>query len=139
MSEALVPGKPNAQILDEASAWFVEFNEGEVSLEARNAFSAWLKASPEHVRAYLAVSATFDDVGHLAAHRTGDAQALIDRVLAEGNVVELNPRSIRSPDPGAFEAREGLSSRLPKKRNKKYSWRARNEIGRASCRERSRV
>jgi len=50
MSEALVPPKPNAQILDEASAWFVEFNEGEVSLEAKSTFSAWLKASPEHVR-----------------------------------------------------------------------------------------
>src|SRR5205809_6044180 len=109
MSEALT-GKPNAQILEEASSWFVEFNEGEVSLTARDAFSAWLKASPEHVRAYLAVSATFDDVGRLARHRTGDAQALTERVLAEGNVVELKPGSAgpRDADTPAstYEARE---------------------------------
>jgi len=102
MSEALVPPKPNAQILDEASAWFVEFNEGEVSLEARNAFSAWLKASPEHVRAYLAVSATFDDLGRLGEQRTQDAQALIERVVAEGNVVELKSRSVGSSDADAL-------------------------------------
>src|SRR5438034_1634178 len=95
MSEALT-GKPNAQILHEASAWFVEFNEGEVSLEARNAFSAWLKASPEHVRAYLAVSATFDDVGRVGERRSGDAQALIARALAESNVVSLPASGART-------------------------------------------
>src|SRR5437899_646425 len=95
MSEAQT-GKPNAQILDEASAWFVEFNEGEVPLEARNAISAWLKASPEHVRAYLAVSATFDDVGRLGDHRSEDAQALIERVLGQGNVVSLPASGART-------------------------------------------
>jgi transmembrane sensor len=84
--------KPNAQILDEASAWFVEFSESEIEPAAREAFSLWLRASPEHVRAYLKVSATFDTMGQLHRHRGRDVQALLDALLAEGNVVDLGSK-----------------------------------------------
>ena len=107
MSEAPVL-RPNTQILDEASAWFVEFNEGEVSVQSREAFAVWLKASPEHVRAFLAVSATFDDLGHLGDSCTCNPQALIDRILAEGNVVPLGSRE--TPAPTNFHAVSGVSS-----------------------------
>jgi transmembrane sensor len=93
----LRPAKPNSQILEEASTWFAEFCGGEVASSDCEAFSAWLKASPEHVRAYLAASAIFDDLGALEKHRTADAQALIDRVLAEGNVVRLEDRRAIAP------------------------------------------
>jgi transmembrane sensor len=92
MKEPPVTMKMNVQIQEEAATWFVEFNEGEVPLETRREFARWLRASPEHVRTYLQVSATFEDLGRLGNHRTGGAQALIDRALAEGNVVELENR-----------------------------------------------
>jgi transmembrane sensor len=98
MSDAPVPLTPNAQILDEASAWFVEFSEGEVAPDAREAFSAWLKASPEHVRAYLAVSATFDDLGVLEKSRKGTAEGLVYQALREGNVVDLRDRVVSAGD-----------------------------------------
>src|ERR1700682_3763402 len=107
VTEGLLAVKPNAQILEEASSWFVEFAEGEVTREGREAHSRWLKASPEHVRAYLAVSATFDNLGRLDKHRTDDAQALIDRILAEGNVVELTPCPMAPADAAAAS---GMSS-----------------------------
>lgn len=82
--------KVNAQIREESAAWFVEFSEGDVSLESREAFALWLKASPEHVRAYLQVSATFNDLGRLGRRQTEDRQALIERALSESNVVSLS-------------------------------------------------
>jgi transmembrane sensor len=84
--------KPNAQIRNEAAAWFVEFSEGEVPREMRQTFSLWLKASPEHVRAYLQVSATFDDLSHLGRGRTADIEALIEAAQAGANVIELEDR-----------------------------------------------
>ncbi len=101
--------KRNAQVLDEAAAWFVEFAEGDVAVVAREAFSQWLKASPEHVRAYLQIAGTFDEVGHLKRHQSEDVQALIEAALADGNVVELSPRSI-SPAEAEAPAEVGSES-----------------------------
>lgn len=84
--------KLNTQIRDEASTWFVEFSEGDVPLELRQEFSLWLRASPEHVRAYLSVAATFDDLAALGKSRKGDAEALVRHALADGNVVALDDR-----------------------------------------------
>jgi transmembrane sensor len=64
----------NQQIADEASAWWVDFSEGDVDAEGRVAFNRWLKTSPEHVRAYLEVSALWEDSSHLEGP---DAQALL--------------------------------------------------------------
>jgi transmembrane sensor len=107
VSEPPVPVKRNAQVLDEAAGWFVEFAEDDVPVAAREAFSQWLKASPEHVRAYLQIAGTFDDVGHLKSHQSGDAEDLIHASLAEGNVVELETRrAVALPD-GEAPGREG--------------------------------
>src|SRR5205807_8124503 len=47
------------------------------------------------------------DLGRLDKHRTDDAQALIDRILAEGNVVELTPGPMAPADAAAAS---GMSS-----------------------------
>lgn len=101
--------KPNPQIRDEASAWFVEFSEGDVPLEQRQEFSQWLRASPEHVRAYLSVASTFEDLGALDKSRTGDAEELVRRALADGNVVELEGRRVIAPAEAEALARAGSS------------------------------
>src|SRR5579862_3644298 len=103
--------KPNAQIRDEASAWFVEFSEGDVSLELRQEFSQWLRASPEHVRAYLAVAATFEDLGAFDKSRTADAETLVRRALVEGNVVSLNAQPER---PAARSSSRGATKLRPR-------------------------
>lgn len=81
--------QPNAQILEEASTWFVELSEGGVSAAAREAFAAWLRASPEHVRAFLQISAVWEDAPRLARGTSAHIDALLARVRSETNVVPL--------------------------------------------------
>jgi transmembrane sensor len=81
--------EPNTQILDEAAYWFVEFNEGDVDAGSRQEFDRWLRASPEHMRAYLQVSALWEDAPLLAKDRDLDVDELIRHTLDKDNVVPL--------------------------------------------------
>lgn len=89
----------NSQILEEASTWFVELSEGHLTDKVREQFSDWLRASPEHVRAYLQISALWEDAP-LLGKGAEDVEALIARTSAAGNVVRVGkdrqPLSVRS-------------------------------------------
>lgn len=89
----------NSQILEEASTWFVELSEGHLTDKTREQFSDWLRASPEHVRAYLQISALWEDAP-LLGKGAEDVEALIARTRAAGNVVRVGtdrrPSSVRS-------------------------------------------
>jgi len=76
----------NRQILNEASAWFVDFRVGDVDAAARAGFDAWLRASPEHIRAYMEIARTYAELQSLRDHRI-DVGALVASARAEGNVV----------------------------------------------------
>ena len=76
-------------IREEASKWFVAFCEGEVDAAGRQAFDRWLRASPEHVRAYLRMSALWESADLLAKGRPVDADELAQRASADHNVVAL--------------------------------------------------
>ncbi len=78
----------NSQILEEASTWFVELSEGHLTDKVREQFSDWLRASPEHVRAYLQISALWEDAP-LLGKGAEDVEALIARTRAAGNVVRV--------------------------------------------------
>jgi transmembrane sensor len=80
----------NAQILEEASNWFVEFSEGEITAAARADFNQWLRMSPEHVRAYLQISALWNDVPLLGKSRELDADQMIAQARRRSNIVELS-------------------------------------------------
>lgn len=81
--------KLNAQISEEAVAWFVEFREGEVGAQDRQRFDAWVRLSPEHLRAYLEVAAIWSHSAGIDPERQIDLDALRERARAEDNVVEL--------------------------------------------------
>ena len=89
----------NSQILQEASTWFVELSEGDITDKVREQFSDWLCASPEHVRAYLQISALWEDAP-LLGNGAEDVEALIARSCAAGNVVRVGrdrqPLSVKS-------------------------------------------
>jgi len=89
----------NSQILEEASTWFVELSEGHLADKVREQFSDWLRASPEHVRAYLQISALWEDAP-LLGKGAEDVEALIARTRAAGNVVRVGkdrqPSSVKS-------------------------------------------
>jgi len=80
----------NRQIVDEAAAWFVEINEGAADAATRRQFDAWLRASPEHVRAYLEMLPIWEDGAHLERGANGDPQALLAWAEAQSKVVSLS-------------------------------------------------
>jgi transmembrane sensor len=82
--------KLSGEILDEASRWFIDFNENEVDEAGREAFNAWLRRSPECVRAFLQVSAFWEDAGAFEKWAKLDTDGLIARARAEQNVVHLD-------------------------------------------------
>jgi transmembrane sensor len=76
-------------IRDEASEWFVAFCEGQVDAAGRETFDRWLRASPQHVRAYLRISALWESADLLGKRPGVDIDKLVERALAEHNVVPL--------------------------------------------------
>jgi transmembrane sensor len=83
--------KLSAEILEEASTWFIDFNENQVDRAGCEAFNAWLRRSPECVRAFLQVSAFWEDAGAFEKWSKIDTDGLIARTLAEQNLVHLDP------------------------------------------------
>jgi transmembrane sensor len=65
------------KILDEATTWFVEFNEGELAKAAREDFIQWLKTSPEHVRAYLQITAHWEEARTLSKATLPSVEELV--------------------------------------------------------------
>ena len=76
---------------EEATEWLVAFCEGQVDAAGRQAFDRWLRASPEHVRAYLRISALWESAVLLTKGHRVDADELVLRASAEHNVVALAP------------------------------------------------
>lgn len=85
----------HAYIREEASEWLVRFSEGEAEADAREAFTRWLRTSPEHVWAYLRVSAFWHDAELIDKATRGDIDSLVERALNESNVVPL--RGVADP------------------------------------------
>lgn len=122
MNSGMPKTKLNAQIYEEACEWLVHFRAGDADddLDARQRLDEWLRRSPEHVRAYLEVSAIFEDAASHDAERKVDAEAHIARALAERNIIPLDsaldvipaklaPGAVRGPGTQP----KGRSLRLP--------------------------
>lgn len=98
----------NPQVREQASEWLVCFSEGQVDAQAREAFTRWLRTSPEHVWAYLRVSAFWHDAELISKATGGDIDALVERALSENNVVPLREGE-RVPAPAAIAKRRAVS------------------------------
>lgn len=81
--------KLNTQISEEAGEWFIEFRSGDIDAAGRRAFDAWVRSSPEHLRAYVEIAAIWNESGALDELREFDTATLIAQGLAEANVVTL--------------------------------------------------
>jgi transmembrane sensor len=89
MSPTNGSGSVYPQIREEAAQWFVAFCEEEVDPRACQQFIDWLRRSPQHVRAYLRISAFWEDAEDLKKHARHGIDEIVQRALAEGNVVAL--------------------------------------------------
>jgi len=90
MSKHKAPPLPG-EVLDNATTWFVEFLEGDVEQAAREAFITWLRTSPEHIRAYLLVTAHWEDAGALANGTVPSIDELVAlaREPSKANVISI--------------------------------------------------
>ena len=83
----------NAQILEEAADWLVEFSAGDVDAGARQKFDTWLRTSPEHVRAYLEILPIWEEGALPPPHPDAGPDALIALARSTGNIVRLSPKA----------------------------------------------
>lgn len=86
MTQKTLPTFSN-QILEEATTWFVEFSEGRLSGLQRERFVQWLRISPEHIRAYLQISAHWEEARTLGKTDTRSIDDLVS--LARSDSVEI--------------------------------------------------
>jgi transmembrane sensor len=81
--------KLNNQIYQEASEWFVECRAGDLDDKTRQAFDRWLRKSPEHMSAYLELSAIWNEGRLLDPHGKFDQNTLIAEAVADrDNVID---------------------------------------------------
>src|SRR3569833_2591455 len=85
--------KLNLQICEEAAQWLVELRTGDFDSTGRQRFDEWIRSSPEHLRAFIEMTALWEEAGQVDAPRHFDVNTLIAQVHAEGNVVPLGRRS----------------------------------------------
>lgn len=83
----------NLQIHEEAGEWVIKHRNGGLDARDRESFDAWLRASPQHVRAYLEMSSVWEDVPSLDSTWNPSADELIARARADDNVVALHSSS----------------------------------------------
>lgn len=97
------------QIVNEASAWFVEFRFDDVPADGRERFDEWLRRSPEHVRAYIEIARTYVVLPTLDPDYKVDVAQLIAYACADGNVVALSPSAAQ---PSRRETATGTAPRI---------------------------
>lgn len=97
----------NTQIYEEAGDWIVKNREGDLDAREKERFDAWLRESPQNLRAYLEMSAVWEDVASIDPSLNANADELIARARAEGNIVPLeSPSSLRTREPGETSRRK---------------------------------
>jgi transmembrane sensor len=89
----------NAQIQQEAAEWLIELQLDEPDAPLRERFVQWLRASPEHVRAYLELVTVWDDARHYDSNHEIDVNALVSLARADANVVAFQSKD-DSESPG---------------------------------------
>lgn len=90
----------NQQVYEEASDWFVRFRTGTVDESARREFDQYLRRSPEFLRAYLEMTAIWNESERLDAARRWDSEALIAAARASGDeVISLDAVRARESPP----------------------------------------
>jgi transmembrane sensor len=93
--------RPNQQILEEASTWFVAFRSRDLAENARQQFQEWLKRSPEHIRAYLEIASIYADIPAPEHGYTPPELIAKARASADSNVLVLAAAGERPQEPPA--------------------------------------
>jgi transmembrane sensor len=81
----------NDQISQEAAQWLVEFRIGDIDSIGRRDFDSWLRASPEHIRAFIEIAALWHEGNAIDPGRQLDLDELVSRARSEQNIAEWTP------------------------------------------------
>lgn len=102
-------------IAEKAAWWFVTNRSESVSPAEREAFCAWLRESPAHVREYLAIATVARDLASSVHDPRVELASQPEPVPSDwpDNVVELNPSLATSKEDKGFAGRHA-SRRLPR-------------------------
>lgn len=79
----------NDQINEEAAHWFSEFRGGEIDEGGRRGFDTWVRTSPEHLRAFLELTALWNHSASLDLRERFSTEALIAGAREATNVIPL--------------------------------------------------
>ena len=112
MSKGFSTAGFNRQIHEEASAWFVEMRAGDVDAAGLQRFDAWIRKSPEHLRAYLEISEIWDDAPLVDTARTGSSDELIAKARAGAEVVSFEGPSGKDGTSGKRSAASDVARPL---------------------------
>ena len=82
--------KSNPQISEEAAEWLIEFRSGDIDPQGRRAFDSWLRASPEHLRAFIEMSSLWQESGSIDPERKFRIEDVIARAMTESTVIDLD-------------------------------------------------
>ena len=96
-------GSPNEFLAAQAADWVVAL--GESDHQTREAFADWLRASPEHIREFLAVSAIWGTLAGVSSQPS--VQELVRLATSQSNVVEMPGAGGSGPTRAAVRARPG--------------------------------
>jgi transmembrane sensor len=113
--------KLNTQIYEEACEWFVECRAGDLDDTTRLAFDCWLRKSPEHLSAYLELSAIWKDGPLLDPQGKFDRDTLIAQAACDrDNVVELSGSRMGSDAPRCDVVAPAIQDR-PQFRHRRFA------------------
>lgn len=101
----------NTQIVDEAAEWFVTLRHERSEAAVHDRFMAWLRTSPEHVRAYLGIVGLWSDLPGVDSLRESDVQQLAERARATENVASL--ANSKELDDAGGPVAQGIASPRP--------------------------
>lgn len=79
----------NVQIFEEATHWLIKHRAADLNPQEKREFDVWLRESPQHVRAYLEMSAVWEDLPLLEPSWNPPPDQLIARARGEGNIYPL--------------------------------------------------
>ena len=110
------------QVMEEAAGWLIECQAGEIQAAERAALDAWLRASPEHVRAYLELLPLWDSGTRIDAANVPDIETLIGWARgSDSNVVHLPPARI-APAEDISEMPDSAGTAPPRIGRPKLKW-----------------
>ena len=89
MTPRVSRASPGAQVLEEASEWFVDLRLGDADAAAQVRFDQWLRRSPENIQAYLEITEIWADLP-AAGPPAADITALVANARRQANVFAMD-------------------------------------------------